>query len=324
MPRRQNRILYLSGEQVSACAISPSDVNALVEASLLAKAGGRAVNWPTMTMPLPGGGRFVAKGGVSEELGFAAIKWFAIKPGHRARGVQDHRPLLLLSDARGGAPVAVMEASWITAVRTAAISAVAAKHMARKDSRSVGFIACGAQARSHLAAFRATFQIERVIGFSRRRETAVRFCEEVRQGGLAAEVAQDPRDAVAEADLIVTSVPPDSESNGFLDGDWVSPGTFAAMVDRGYSWKKSAFSVFNRIVTDDFALSGPGGSERLNFEGKLAGDLGQIVSGAVAGRRSDDERSAIAFSGIGLADAAVAIEVYGRARAKGLGFLLPL
>ena len=324
MSRAQNRILYLSGEDVSACAITPSNVNALVEASLLAKAKGRAASSPTMTMTLPGGGRFIAKGGAGDELGFAAVKWFGINPGHPATGVQDPRPLLFLSDADGGAPVAIMEASWITAVRTAAISAVAAKHMARQDSRSVGFIACGAQARSHLAALRAIFQIERVIGFSRRRETAERFCEEVRQSGLAAEVALVPADAVAEADLVVTSVPPDSQSNGFLDGDWVPPGTFAAMVDRGYSWKKSAFSVFNRIVTDDLALSGPGGSERLNFDQDLAGDLGQIVSGSVAGRRSNDERTAIAFSGMGLVDAAVAIGVYQRARAKGLGSLLPL
>lgn len=122
----------------------------------------------------------------------------------------------------------------------------------------------------------------------------------------------------------MSSVPHTSPDAQFLDAGEVSPGTFVSMVDLGFGWRRETLMHFDRVLTDNLEQSGPRGTERLNFEGDYAGDLADIVSGRIPGRRSPEERTALVFAGTGLVDAAAAAVVFEKAVERGLGTLLAL
>ena len=323
-PRIGKEILYLSRADVVACGVTPVRMNAVVEAVFLAEAQGTAWTQPKLALFMPDGSSFRAKAGALIGPSYGAVKWFGYFPGNAARGLPDFWPMILLNEGETGFPVAMMDASWITAARTASITAAAAKHMARSGAKRVGFVACGTQARSNLDALAAAFSLTHVTAYSRNPRTAAAFAELACASGFAAEVARDPRDAVRGQDIVVTSVPHASTSSRFLDAADVSPGTFVSMVDLGFGWRKETLGEFDRVVTDNMAQSGPGGSEKLNFDGIYVGDLADVIGERIPGRVSAEERNALVFAGTGHVDAAAAIEVFEAACGGGIGTLLQL
>ena len=263
---------------------------------------------------------FLASPGVMDVPPYAGVKWVGVAD-NEARGLPHIAGMILLSDAETGMPVAVMDARWITGVRTAAITAVAARRFARHDSASIGFIACGLQARAHLAALRPHFPIGLVRAYSRRLSTAEAFAEEVRAQGLDAEAVEDPRDALTGMDIVVTTTPVVPRTEPFIDAAWLSPGAFASMVDLGLSWVSDSLNRLDRVVTDDQAQAG---SEGLAYQKPYDGEVADLVVGRLAARQSAEERTALVFAGVGLADVAVAGAVYERAREAGIGQRLAL
>lgn len=321
-PRVGREILYLSREDVAEAGVTAAEMNDAVASVFRAKVAGQAWTQPKMAIFRPDGASFRAKGGAVSQYG--VVKWFGYFPGNERAQLPDFVPLILLNEGDTGMPVAIMDGVVITGQRTASLSAVAARSMARKDVASVAFIACGTQARSNLDALQAEFPLKRVVAYSRRTATAEAFADMVRARGLSAEVVADPNRAISGVDIVVSSVPHAMASGGFLDARRVSPGTFVAMVDIGYSWIRATFSGLGRVFTDDIADAGPGGAEKLNYDGTYAGDLADLVSGKVPGRLSAEERNAFVFAGSGLADVAAAVAVYERAVTKGIGRMLPL
>ncbi len=312
-------LLYLSRADVVGCAVSSADANAAIAAGFVAKSAGRAQSRGAQ-MALAGGVLFDAKAGV---LGpHAGVKWYGYVPDNDARGLANFSPVIVLSETETGLAVAVMDGTWITAVRTASITAVAAKHLARAESCRVGFVACGAQARSHLDALRVDFDLRTVVAYSRRRETAEAFAELARGKGLEARSVADPRDAIADVDIVVSSVPIRPSRSEFLDASWTSPGAFVSMVDVGFSWRRETLRAFDRVVTDEVDQSI--GSRGLHFGKPIDTDLAGIMSGKDAAPRSSAERVAFVFAGTGLADVVLASLVFGRALERGIGRILPL
>lgn len=313
-------ILYLSNADIEACHLGLADVELAVQAMFAAKAEGRAVMKPKLALHAPEQALFLASPGVMGDPPYAGVKWVGVA-GNEARGLPHIAGMILLSDAETGMPVAVMDARWVTAVRTAAITAVAARRLARPDSGSIGFIACGLQARAHLDALRPHFPIGLVRAYSRRLSTAEAFAKEVRADGLDAEAVEDPRSALAEMDIVVTTTPVVPRTEPFLDAAWLSHGSFTSMVDLGLSWISESLSGLDRVVTDDQAQAG---TEGLAYKEPYDGEVADLVVGRLAARQSYDERTALVFAGLGLADVAVASAVYERAREVGLGGTLPL
>jgi len=313
-------ILYLCNADIEACALGLADVELAVEDMFAAKAEGRAVMKPKLALQAPGQALFLASPGVMDRPPYAGVKWVGVA-GNEARGLPHIAGMILLSDAETGMPVAVMDARWITAVRTAAITAVAARRLARRDCGSIGFVACGLQARAHLTALRPHFPLGLVRAYSRHLSTAEAFAEEVRADGLEAEAVDDPRAAVAGMDMVVTTTPVVPRSEPFLDAAWLSPGSFASMVDLGLSWLSQSLSGLDRVVTDDQAQAG---SEGLAYKEPYAGEVADLVAGRLAARQSREERTALVFAGLGLADVAVAGAVYECALEAGIGRTLPL
>jgi ornithine cyclodeaminase/alanine dehydrogenase len=323
-PRIGREILYLSRDDIGAVGVTAAEMNEAMTAMFRAKAEGRAWMQPKTAVFRPDGASFRAKVGVLSQPDYGALKWFGYFPGNERAGLPDFAPLILLNEGETGMPVAIMDGIVVSAQRTGALTAVTARYMARRDAASVAFIACGSQARSNLDALLAEFPLRRIVAYSRRVATAEAFAAEAASRGLSAEVAADPQQAIADVDIVVSSVPHAAPGNRFLDAAHVSPGTFVSMVDLGYGWIASTLGAFERVVTDDIEQSGPGGSEKMNYAGAYAGEIADLVVGKIPGRLSPGERNALVFGGIGLADTAAAAVVYERAVARGIGRVLPL
>jgi len=314
-------LLYLSSADVEGLAIEAKDVNEAVERAFRAKGEGRTWTRPELAIHLSGGRTYYAKAAVM--TGYGACKWHAHIPGNEQYGLADLNPLIVLTEGVTGLAVAIMDARWISGVRTASFTALAAKYLAKAGAESLGFIACGRQARAHLAALRAQFPVRRVLCHSRKEATTRRFADEVAAQGLEARVAP-PRDVVAGSDIVVSSTPLDVQMVPFLDADWVKPGGFVAAIDLGYSWRRESLERMDRVVTDDMEQNGPGGPVALNCDPtRYDADLGELAAGLKAGRAGAHERNAFVSSGFGLGDLAAAVLVYERARAMGAGRVLP-
>lgn len=324
MPASQDRLLYLSQADVVACGVTADALEAAIRAAFLRRAEGGVWSHSKVTVGAGGPNIFRGKGAAMTAPAYGAFKWFGFFPGNAARGVPDFMPMIILSEAETGRPIAVMDGIWISAIRTALISLIAARAMTRPDAETIGFVACGSQARSHLDAFADALPLKRVIACSRRRETAEAFAALAREKGLEAEVVTDPRAAVSAADIVVSSVPARAAGAGGLDAAWVRPGTFVAAVDLGFGWERSSLALFDRTVTDDREQSTTGPTGTLNYDGTFTAELSEVVAGRVPGRLHRDERNALIFSGTGIADLAAAVLVYETARAKGIGTTLPL
>lgn len=317
-------LLYLSQADVVACGVSAAELEAAIRQAFLRRAEGGVGSHPKVVIRAGGGNAFRGKGAAMDEPAYGAFKWFGYFPGNAAAGVPDFMPLIILNEAGTGRPVAVMDGIWISAVRTALISLIAAREMARPDADTIGFLACGTQARSHLDAFAAALPLKKVIAFSRRPETAEAFAEQARQKGLEARAVTDPRAAVAGCGIVVSSIPHGAAGAGQLDAGWVEPGTFVASVDLGFGWRRDSLSAFDRTVTDDREQSTVGPNGTLNYDGPFAAELCEVVAGRVRGREHPDERNALIFSGTGIADLASAVLIYETALARGIGARLPL
>jgi len=313
-------LLYLCDADIQATGLSLAEVEAAVEAVLAAKAAGRAAMKPKLSLHAPGGALFLASAGVLSEPAYGGVKWVGVADAATS-GLPHIAGTVLLNDAASGMPVAILDARWITGVRTAAITAVAARRLARPESARIGFIACGLQARAHLAALRLHFPLTTLRAYSRRLSTAQNFAEEARAQGLAAETVADPRDAVAGMDIVISSTPVVPRTEPFLDAAWLEAGSFAGMVDLGLSWISESLPALDLVVTDDIAQAG---SERLAYTEPYHGEVAGLVAGNLPGRANAAQRNALVFAGLGLADVAVAAAVYERARERGIGRALPM
>ncbi len=256
----------------------------------------------------------------------AGVKWISGYPGNQARGLPYINGLLILNDPETGIPTAIMDATWITAQRTGAATAVAARHLARPESESVGIIACGVQGRSNLEALSCLFDLKAVRAFDLHREVAEEFAAVMSEKlGLDVEVVEDPRQAVTGADLVVTSGPIREEPEPVIEAGWLAPGAFASPVDFDAYWTGDAFAEADKLATDDlgqFDYYRRQGYFRDTPEPRA--DLGQIVAGLKPGREREDERTIAINLGIALEDMATAILVWRRAVEMGIGTPLPL
>lgn len=253
---------------------------------------------------------------------YMAVKSLGLSARNAGRGLESIGSLITLFDGPTGHPVAVMDGDWITAVRTAGLSGVAARAMARPEAAVIAFIGCGVQARSHLDILAALFPLTEIRALSRGRTSRNALIADAEARGLRAAAADTPREALAGADLIVTTVPGGPGVKPFVDARDLAPGAFVAMVDLARSWLPDSLQAIERIIIDDAtqeaAMTAP-----MVPSSRVTGDLGDLVSGRVMGRSDAAERNAFAFRGMAIGDLAVAVLAYEKARAAGLGQRLP-
>jgi alanine dehydrogenase len=228
--------------------------------------------------------------------------------------------VLVLSDASNGAPLAVMDSMALTALRTAAATAVAAKHLARQRSASVLICGCGGQANAQLTALRRVRRLERIVVFDQDARKAAAFAASSRVAfGTDIVPAEDLASAVAAADIIVTCT---TSERFFVEHGMVRPGTFISAVGADNERKQEIdprLLAASTVVTDITAqCCAIGDLHHAVAQGVMSpndvhAELGEIVAGLKAGRTRDDEIVIFDSSGTALQDVAAAAAVYRRA-----------
>ena len=320
-------IRYLSRGDVEGLGVTGNALADAIERCLRAAALGMAENVPKSGVLLADGRLFqsiMAVGHGNPAPPYGATKVIGLSPDNHAKGLPHIGSVIVLLDAETGLPCAIMDGSWITEMRTAALSLVVARRLARRDSSHIGFVACGAQARAHLAALREVFPLTSVTAHSRRLETAEAFAAHARSFGLEAYATSDPQNAVKDMDIVVTSVPAGSQSLGFLRAEWLKEGAFAALVDLGRSWRDRGFEDIEHRIVDDRAQAAKGSKTRkLTPPGPYSMDLTELVAKHDSVKRATRERAIFVFQGLALADLAAAALVFDGAVAEQVGTLLP-
>ena len=308
---KQETIPFLSNEQLSNLGISTNEVINAIETLLSNLDNGTAWSAPKAVM-LPEDGRYMmAALAATDNPSLLAVKTLVLNPRNPERGLPQINGLVTMLDSNSGLPVAILDGNWITAVRTAGLSATAAKYMARKDSSVVAFIGCGVQAKSHLHAFSDLFPLKEIRLFGRGQANIESLCEEATKLSLSSVVCDSAQDAVMSADIVISSVTYSAKFVPFLDASWLKQGAFAAITDLAAPWKKDSFAVLDQIAIDDLKQEAALPNKLLSPE-FVTGDLSGLVMGKFVGRSQDSERNAFIFRGHAMGDLALSVLAYQR------------
>lgn len=311
-----DKFLYLPDATLEAMHISPNDVAIAIEDALRAKAQG-ALHTAPKTPILPGRDRYMMSTMAVGDDGFTVVKQVSVCPENPARGLPAINGAIMVLDAETGLLRAVVGANWVTAVRTAALSAVAAKRLADPASETIAFVGTGVQAHSHLDAFSALFPLKRMSMLGRGQANIDRLAQKAQAMGLETIACTTPEEALQDADIVVTSVTLDYSIAPFLDANLLKSNAFAAITDLCIPWLPDGMNAFKTVYVDDRAQEADSAKPMLPYD-RIAGDLTDLV---IKGPEiaAQDRPSAFAFRGIALGDYAAAVLALRRAEASGAG-----
>lgn len=255
------------------------------------------------------------------------LKVVAVMPGNHGTPYDSHQGVVILFGVKHGEPLAVLDASSITAIRTAAASGAATDALARTDAGDLALIGSGVQAKTHLDAMRTVRTLRRVRVWSRHRANAERFaCEETAAAGVAIEVAASAEDAVRGADLVCTTT---SSRDPVLEGAWLSPGAHVNAVGACFPNARELDTDAvrrSRLYTDcrESCLNEAGDyliprAEGAIDEAHLLGEVGEVLLGRAPGRRTPGDITVYESLGIAVEDLAAAHAIHKRALETGAG-----
>ncbi len=323
----ENKLLYLSQADVVAVGISMSEIIAALETAFRAKGEGRTEMPPKPGVHPGGGDNFIhAMPAYIQDLKSAGVKWVSGYPENYKRGLPYITGLLIYNDVENGLPLAVMDCVWITAKRTGAASAVAARRLARPESSVMGMLGCGVQGQSHAEAFTETFPLKKILAYDKDPESARRYAAAMtRQLKVEVVAVKTPREAVSGCDIVATAGPILKVPHATIQADWLDEGAFASLVDYDSYWSREALAQAAKFCTDDIPqlklYQSMGYFQNIP---PIHADLGELVTGKKKGRENSKERTMTANLGLAIDDMAVAPLIFARAKEKGIGTWLPL
>jgi ornithine cyclodeaminase/alanine dehydrogenase-like protein (mu-crystallin family) len=250
-----------------------------------------------------------------------ALKEIVVTPDNPTRGLDAHQGAVLLHDGKTGQLVAVLNASPVTAIRTAAVSAVATRALARADAKRVAILGAGVQARAHVEAMRAVLDDPEIRIWARRVEAAEALASEV--GGA---VSPSPDAALFGAEVVCTTT---SAREPIVEHRWLAPGVHVNAVGSSIptareldteTMRKGSLFVDRRESTlneaGDYLI--PAGEGAFGPD-HIRAELGEVVARMHPGRKSEDELTVFKSLGIAVEDLAAADLVVRRAREQGVG-----
>jgi ornithine cyclodeaminase/alanine dehydrogenase-like protein (mu-crystallin family) len=306
-------IPYLSEGDLEALGITTAEIIAALEHTIRESQQAQVWSAPKAVITPPDGRYIMATLAVMNDPPLVATKSLVLNPRNSDIGLPQINGLVTLLHGETGVPEAILDCNWVTAVRTAGLSALAAKYMARPDSASAGFVGTGVQARSHLQAFADMFPLQHIKIAGRGQANIDALADMARKLGLSAEVCDTPREAVEGVDLVVTSMTHTSIDGPFLDANWLQSGSFLTAVDLGGAWHRETFDALQHLCIDDL-------QQEAAMETKLAdpdhvdGDLSGLINGTFEGRASNSDRAGFVFRGHALGDLAIAAFAYQKSR----------
>ena len=323
----EQRLLYLSQEDVSATGLTMKRIIEELEVAFKEKGEGR-VEMPPKPGIHPGGGdNFIhAMPAYIPLLKSAGIKWVSGFPDNSKKGLPYISGLLILNDPQTGLPKSVMDCVWITAARTGAATAVSAKYLARQDSKTVGVLGCGVQGRSNVEALVELFRLETVKAFDVSDRAASTYSTEIHERfGLDVVVVESPREAVKGCDIVITAGSILKKPHATIKKGWLEEGAFASLVDFDSYWHPDAMSEAAKFCTDDTTQLRH--YQQIGYFQDIPevyADLGELASGKKPGRETSEERTMTVNLGLAMDDMAVAPLIYEKAVENNIGTWLPL
>ena len=325
---------FLSGPDIDSLSLSHAEIVAAVEDAVRAHGDGRTVIEPRVHL-VPdnnGAGHFnVLRGHLpSGPSGVSGVKVVGDFVANYAIGLPSELGLLTLYGPETGVPLAIMDATMITACRTGAMTAVGARYLARPDSRVLGHIGARGTAFWNVVLLDEMFDLDEIRITSRRPESREAFARQLATVSdtpvrvtATAEEAFDGADILVEASRLTAPEP-------LLRTGWVKPGAFVVPYGTVSAVELDLLDVMDKVVVDDWreARSGRFGALRRHVDtGRLSvaslhAELGQIVTGRLPGRERSDERILLWHRGLAILDIAVGLAVLRRAEQQGVGTML--
>lgn len=305
--------------------IDRTEIYDAVERAHADLATGAATNPGPSSMPLPNGGNAIPM--IAAGSGSSSVKLLSDMPANAARGLPTQRSTVLIASADTGECEALLDGRAITAIRTAAASAVASAHLSRQNSTILGLVGAGTLAIEHTRAIARVRGIEKVLVWSRSRSTVESFRSAIDDLDVAVEYAESPRAVVTGADILCTLTP---SKDPIVLGDWFHPGLHVNAVGAppraDHREIDSAGMKIARVIVDSTAttLAKSGDALMAIADGSitsadLAIELGHVIVGTARGRQSEDQVTLFDSVGIGLQDLVGARTLITRARERGVG-----
>ena len=311
-------MIYLSQTDVLEVGVTMPEVINLVEKGLHEHGKGRVENPPKPGIHASPDSFIHAMPAYFKNLGMGGIKWVSGYPANREIGLPQIIGLIILNDMKTGAPVCIMDGTWITAARTAAVSAITAKYCARKDSKVVGVIGTGVQGRQNLIALKIVLpNLSKGKIFDINREAAIRCRDEVApQAGIEITVCESVEDVAKGSDVIVTAT--QRLAKPLIKNEWFGSGCLGMGLEASRAWHGDAILKADKFVTDDWEQTKHFKSHGAFPDGlpKLYAELGEIVAGKKPGREEKRERILAINIGLALSDIIVANHIYEMAKKK--------
>ena len=321
--------LYLSETDVKSCLPVGSLRRAVevVEKGISALGRDDAVQPEKIYLRLPGAAFVKPMIAHLRSDRIIATKLFTFFPENPSKyGLPTVHASILLTDVENGVPYAFMGGNWITQIRTAAATTIAAKYLARKNAQSFGVIGAGMQARSHLMTLKEYFPLSNVIIFDKSETAAGSYAEWAeKEMEIHAETASTPPEVARRSDITLLAT---TDNAPLIHAQDLSEGAFVAKIGSYQELEEVILSTVDRLVVDWW----PYVSERVLevkrcLESGLISrerivELHELVVGGKPGRMGDREKALFVSIGMGVEDAALAQFVYDRAREMNLGTTL--
>jgi len=324
--RAEHKLLYLSQENVRAIDLPMREIIAALHDMFREKGEGRVEMPPKPGVHTAPDAFLHAMPAYIPAQKAVGMKWVGGYPENHRRHLPYISGLLILNDPETGLPTCVMDCVWITAKRTGAATAIAAKYLARPESQSVGVLGCGVQGRSNLEALTVEFPLKTVRAYDVNGGAREVYAKEMSELlGLEVIPVGEPREAVIGSDIVVTAGPILHKPHATIQPGWFAEGSFESLVDFDSYWHEDALREVDKFCTDDVPQL-----EHYRDIGyfqdipAVHADLGELVTGTKRGREKQSERTVACNLGLALDDIATAVVIYQRALEKGVGTWLPL
>ncbi len=322
---QEHQILYLSEADVVGLQLPWPEIFKAVEIALV-EHGNKTVENP----PKPGVHKFSnsfihAMPAYLKEADIMGIKWVAGYPSNREKGLQVTTGLQIINDPDTGFPLCIMNATWTTMVRTAAVTAVSAPKCARADSEILGIVGAGIQGTINAEVLCLTIpSIKKIRVYDIYPAASEKFQAVISEKtGREVEIVSSAEEAVVGADIVVTATQKLPEP--FLKKEWLKEGYLGIPLDVSRAWCIDALFGADKFINDDLAQA-----RLYEADGAFPAGIpplychtGELLNGAYPGRTSDQETIILMNIGLGIYDISLGYQIYQKAKEAGVGVWLP-